>query len=353
MTTNTEIPPKMKRLVVQKPGKDVKSCQIGVEEVDTPHPAPHQVLIKVSAAAVNPSDYGSWTRLKPEECPAPIGNEGCGVVVKTGEGLIGAITSKVPYLIGSKVGFIQLQNNQGAYSEYVVADVLGQVFPIPKELPVEDAASFFVNPFTVLAILDTVKKSGSKAFVHTAAASHLGQMMVEHAPSEGIEVINVVHREEQAELLKNLGAKHVIASGSDNTWKGELGAKMEELNANLAFDAVGGRLSGDLLDVLPQNGTLYVYGGLAGKLKNIDPYALIYRKIKVKGFALNDWIEEGGLTTRVPRIISAVTAVTSGLLHGWSSSKFKDTTMNDLHTDLMELLKSGTTGSKLRVRFDT
>merc|ERR1712137_927598 len=145
----------------------------------------------------------------------------------------------------------------GTYSEYVVASAIGNIFPMPKDLPIEDAASFFVNPYTAIAILDTVKReSGAKAFVHTAAASQLGQMMVKLAPSEGIEIINVVRREEQAELLKNLGAKHIVVSGNDESWKETLKTKLDELGATMAFDAVAGKSTGDLLDVMPNGGTV-------------------------------------------------------------------------------------------------
>merc|ERR1712151_1198354 len=110
-------------------------------------------------------------------------------------------------------------NKQGSYSEYVVADLLGGVFAIPDTVPVENAASFFVNPYTAIAIIDTVKQCGSKSFVHTAAASQLGQMIVKLSTQEG--------------------DKHVIVTTKDDeSWKDELKTKIKELNATVAFDAV-------------------------------------------------------------------------------------------------------------------
>jgi NADPH:quinone reductase-like Zn-dependent oxidoreductase len=142
-----------------------------------------------------------------------------------------------------------------------------------------------VNPFTAVGILETVKMEGSSAFVHTAAASQLGQMLVKLAPSENIEIINVVRHQEQAELLQKLGAKHIVVTTSDNdSWKLELYAKMKELNVTIAFDAVASATTGDLMDILPPNGTVYVYGKLAGRIQNVEPINLIYHGKKLKGF---------------------------------------------------------------------
>jgi NADPH2:quinone reductase len=343
-----EIPTTMKRLVVTAPGKDVASCKIEIEEVPVPKPGSGEVLIKVAAAAINPSDYGSWYRCKPEQCPFIMGKEGSGVVVATGGGF-GTMTCPV----GTKVGFVSLKKKQGAYSEYVVASAIESVFRMPDDLPVEDGASFFVNPYTAIAILDTAKEQGAKAMIHTAAASQLGQMLVKLAPTESMEVINVVRREEQAELLKSIGAKHVVVTGTDDAWKEELKSKIDELGATVAFDAIAGRSTGDLLDVLPAKGSVYVYGGLAGKVENVDSIALIYHQKKLKKFFLMSWIQQGGTLSMLFRLMSAGRKVNSGLKQGgWSSTQFKDTKLENAQADIVELLDSSATGQKLRIRFE-
>jgi NADPH:quinone reductase len=345
------IPATMKRLVVTAPGPDVASCQITVEEVPVPVPASDEVLVRVVAAAVNPSDYGSWVRCKPEQCPFAMGKEGCGIVVQSGGGL----TTELRCSVGTKVGFVGLRNKQGAFAQYVTAKAMGGIFPMPDDVPIEDAASFFINPYTALAILDTVKSAeGSKSFIHTAAASQLGQMLVKVAASEGIEIINVVRRDEQASLLKELGAKHVVVSAGES-WKEELRAKVDELQATVAFDAVAGTSPSDLMEVLPEGGTVYVYGGLAGKVQEIDPIDLIYKKKKLKGFFLTNWVTgDGNMLKSVYRMIPTGKKVNCGLKDGgWSSTQFKDTTMENVQKDLVELMKNGATGQKLRVRLDT
>jgi NADPH2:quinone reductase len=350
--TPDPLPTTMKRLVVTAPGKDVASCKIEIEEVPVPKPGVGEVLIKVAAAAINPSDYGTWFRCKPEQCPFAMGSEGSGVVVATGEGYATTL-STFTCKVGTKVGFVGLKDNQGAYSEYVVASAMEAVYSMPDDLPVEDAASFFVNPYTVVGILDTAKEQGAKAMIHTAAASQLGQMLVKLAPKEGMEIINVVRREEQAELLKSIGAKHVVVTGTGDAWKEELKAKVEELGATVAFDAIAGKSAGDLLDVLPKKGTVNVYGGLAGRVENVDPMALIYHEKKLKGFFLKAWLTHGGTLPSLYRLMTTKSKVNSGLKQGgWSSSQFKDTTLENAQADIVELLDSSITGQKLRIRFD-
>ena len=344
-----EIPAKMKKLVVVERGATVKDCKIELQQdVDVPTPGPNEVLVKVIAAAVNPSDYGGWTKAEPMDA---MGKEGAGIVVATGGGLI---TKRVK--IGQSVGIINLKHNQGTYTEYVTASASDGVFPLPEDLCVEDAASFFVNPYTVLGIMDTAKSMGSKALVHTAAASQLGQMMVKIAAdpklTNGVEIINVVRRQEQVQLLQDLGAKHIVNS-SDENWKTILQQKVEELQCTVAFDAVAGSTSGDILSTLPSGGILFVYGGLAGACSGISPLDLIYRKKQVKGFLMPDWIASGGVIMTVPRMMAAGRKVNAGLgKGGWAESQFKDITIDKVQEEVVKLLEGSATGIKLRIRFD-
>jgi NADPH2:quinone reductase len=352
-TTTTTIPETMKRLVLTAGSNTgLAGCEMEVQTVPMPIPKPGQVLVKVAGAAVNPSDHGRWPRAKPEDLPMAMGNEGCGVVVQTGGGgnLLQSLFVSTTCRVGQKVGFVMLEDGQGAYSEYVVVEG-SRVFPMPADLPIEDAASFFVNPYTALAIMDTAAAEGSKAFVHTAAASQLGQMIVKHAAKKNVEPINVVRRAEQVELLKGLGAKHVICT-ADADWKEQLKRTVDDLGCTVAFDAVAGDMTNDLLGVLPNGGTVFVYGGLSGAIGNVNPRSLIYDQKTIRGFMLmTSWVQEGGPLKMIPRMILASKEVNSGLSNnGWSSSQFKDTTMETLKDDLVGLMASGNTGQKLRVR---
>ncbi|KAG7349421.1 Zn-dependent oxidoreductase [Nitzschia inconspicua] len=353
MSSSPEIPEKMKQMVVLEGGSTVKECKLEIREVDVPKPQSHEVLVKMVAAAVNPSDYGSWKTAKKNDDGLAIGNEGSGIVVAIGSGLL----TKARVSIGQKVGVVGPKNNQGTYSEYVTVSATDGFFPLPDDLPVEDGASFFVNPYTVLGIMDTAKTThNSKALVHTAAASQLGQMMVKLSNNSeltnGVEIINVVRRAEQVKLLEELGAKHIINS-SDSDWKDQLQTKIKELECTVAFDAVAGSSSGDILSCLPNGGTLYVYGGLAGSCRDINPMDLIYRRKDVKGFFLRSWVTSGGLLYTILRMAMAGRKVNAGLgKDGWASSQFKDVSLEKMQEECAGLLDSGATGIKLRVRFD-
>ncbi|KAL3790911.1 hypothetical protein ACHAWO_010908 [Cyclotella atomus] len=347
-----EIPSEMKRLVVTSPGKgtSVADCTIEIQTVPTPKPRSGQVLVKVVAAPINPSDYGSWFGSKPDSYPLVMGKEGCGIVVATGGGLT---TWRCP--VGTKVGFACKGDKQGSYSEYVVMDAITGVFPMPDDVPIEDCASFLVNPYTAVGILDTAEQAGSRTIVHTAAASQLGQMIVKLAPMKAMEVINVVRRDDQKKILEDLGAKHiVVTSGDESKWKSELKEKIVQTGAMCAFDAVSGDMTGHLLDCMPQKGTVYLYGNLAGRASNINPADLIYRKKQLKSFYLMSWINNGGTIQMARRMMAAGSVVNSGLKSpdGWSCSQFEDTTMEKAPDEIVKLLGSSVTGKKLRIRFD-
>eukprot|EP00580_Thalassiosira_gravida_P017606 CAMPEP_0201666046 /NCGR_PEP_ID=MMETSP0494-20130426/7006_1 /ASSEMBLY_ACC=CAM_ASM_000839 /TAXON_ID=420259 /ORGANISM="Thalassiosira gravida, Strain GMp14c1" /LENGTH=359 /DNA_ID=CAMNT_0048145119 /DNA_START=72 /DNA_END=1151 /DNA_ORIENTATION=- len=351
-TTKNEIPAEMKRLVVTSPGKgtSVADCTMEIETLPTPTPASGEVLVKVVAAPINPSDYGSWFYSKPEAYPMSIGKEGCGIVIVADE------ESSCP--VGTKVGFVT-DGKQGTFSEYLTLNAKTGVFKMPEDVPIEDCASFMVNPYTALGILDTAQRTcaSSKAIIHTAAASQLGQMIVRLAPSKGLEIINIVRREEQKELLEKIGAKHVIVAASvddHKVWKAELQSKVNELGAVCAFDAIAGDMAGHLMDVLPSKGIVHVYGGLAGPANGLSFIDLIYGQKELKGFFVTAWLKEGGPSRMIPRMMAAGKDVNAGLKgpDGWSCTQFCDTTMENAKEDLLELLAGKSTGKKLRIRLD-
>ena len=242
---------------------------------------------------------------------------------------------------------------QGSYSEYVVANALTEVFPMPTDVPIEDCASFFVNPYTAVGIIDTAQTEGSyKAIVHTAAASQLGQMLNKLASGKSMEVINVVRRVEQKEILETIGAKHVVVTeGDEEVWKAELKSKIDELGATCAFDAVSGDMTGHLMDCMPKGGVVYLYGNLAGRANGIDPTDLIYRRKQLKSFYLSSWLQDGGPMT-IPRMMMTAKTVNDGLRAvGWCCTRFEDTTMENVHGDIVKAIGEGITGKKLRIRF--
>ena len=235
--------------------------QLSIETVETPRPAEREVLVRVEAAPVNPSDLGLLLAMadvsravaggSPEEptVTAPIaepvmgslaarvgdamtvGNEGAGVVVAAGE------SPEAQALLGRTVGFL----GGATYGEYCLASPRFCLL-LPDGADPADGASSFVNPLTALGMVETMKREGHTGLVHTAAASNLGQMLNRICLADEVPLVNVVRRPEQAALLRGEGALHVCDS-SEPTFVADLVAALRETRATLAFDAVGG---GDL-----------------------------------------------------------------------------------------------------------
>ena len=235
--------------------------RVSIETVDTQKPRAHQVLVRVEAAPLNPSDLALMlamsdvTKASASASPdapvvtapihpavmgslkarvglsMPVGNEGAGVVVAAGD------SPEAQALLGQTVGF----PGDGTYGEHSIA-VAQMCLPLPEGTDARDGASCFVNPMTALGMVETMRREGHTALVHTAAASNLGQMLHRICLADGVPLVNVVRRPEQVELLRGLGAEHVCDTSSE-TFFADLVAAIEATGATLAFDAVGG---GDL-----------------------------------------------------------------------------------------------------------
>lgn len=346
-----EVPKTMKRLVLVQGNEDLTKAVLKVEEVAVPHPKSGQVLIRVVAAPVNPSDYGMWRRDTADQKGGgrPIGNEGSGVVVSSGGGFV------ANSMVGKSVGFVNLPKGNGAYSEYVVATAMTSVFPLPDNVPVENACSFFVNPYTAYGIVDTAKARGSHGLVHTAAASQVGQMLVKYCKDKPVALINVVRRQEQADIVTALGAKLVVVTDDNPLWKQQLKQMIEENKVSTIFDAIGGDMAGDLVSILPDKGTYFVYGVLSGKgLAGIGGIDMIYRKCKVEGWFLPSWIDgfSGSQISTVMNVRAASAAVLPALQDGWSSTLFTDCTIDTAFDEFVKMFTTnGFTNKKLRICF--
>ena len=158
----------------------------------------------------------------------PVGNEGAGTVIAAGE------SPQAQALIGKKVAMLGGE----MYSEYRVLNV-AQCLLLPDDVTPRDGASCFVNPLTALSFPETMRMEGHKALVHTAAASNLGQMLNKICLADGVDVVNIVRKPEQEEILRNIGAKYIVSSSSP-TFMEDLIDALVETGATLGFDAIGG-----------------------------------------------------------------------------------------------------------------
>lgn len=166
----------------------------------------------------------------------PVGNEGAGRVVKTGS------SEAAKALMGKTVSMI----GGAMYAQYRCLKV-SECMPLPSGTTAAEGASWFVNPLTALGMTETMRREGHKALVHTAAASNLGQMLNKICLKDGIALVNIVRSREHVDLLRKVGARHVVDS-SLPSFMDDLTQALVETGATVAFDAIGGgRLAAQIL----------------------------------------------------------------------------------------------------------
>jgi NADPH:quinone reductase-like Zn-dependent oxidoreductase len=236
--------------------------ELSLANAPTPQPAADEVLVRVEASPINPSDLGlllgpaDLSTLKAEggkvtakvperflpaqaarlDQPMPVGNEGAGVVIAAGA------DPAAQALIGRTVAVL----GGAMYAQHRIAKA-ADVLPLPPGVTPREGASCFVNPLTALGMVETMRREGHTALVHTAAASNLGQMLVKICLADGVPLVNVVRSAAQAKALTDIGATHVVDSASPN-FQQDLTAALADTGATIAFDAIGGgRLAGQIL----------------------------------------------------------------------------------------------------------
>ena len=267
---------------------------LSVVEVPVPQPAAGQVLVKVAASPINPSDVmfirGLYGLRKP--LPATPGFEGSGVVVRTGGGMLAG------FLDGKRVAChaTDPSTTGGMWSEYVTLPAAACV-PLKKNVELEQGSMMLVNPFTAWALVDIARRGKHRAIVQTAAASALGRMVIRLAQGAGIPTINIVRRPEQVGILRSMGAQHVLDSheaGFDDI----LREHCRTYAATIAFDAVAGEMTARVLRAMPNRGRMIVYGALSLAAAQADPGSLIFEGKSVEGFWLSAWLAKKSLLGR-------------------------------------------------------
>ena len=258
-------------------------AKLVVEEVEIPKVKKGQVLVKMTAAPINPSDLSmlNGTFNVQPNYPYVPGIEGSGVVVVAGAGIIPAIRK------GKCVACSPIPHKDGTWAEYMVTDATRCV-PIPKNVSLEQGAMMIVNPMTAMGFLDAVKTGKHEAFVNNAAGSALARMVSGLAKLEGIPVINIVRRKEQAESLKLAGEQFVLCSADDD-FVAQLKQLTEELKATLFFDAVGGRHTQQLVEAAPFGSNIKLYSNLSGEKFCVNSRTILQNEKTIDGFALGNF----------------------------------------------------------------
>jgi NADPH2:quinone reductase len=242
---------------------------LALKHIDMPQPGADEVVIRIEAAPLNPSDLAvlfsvadmttaaqAGTEQSPTivaDVPAkfmsavktrvgkaiPVGNEGAGTVVAAGS------SPAAQALMGKTVAVI----GGGTYRQYLCANVQS-CLELTQGTTAKEGASSFVNPLTALAMVETMRAEGHKAIIHAAAASNLGQMLNRICIADGVDLINIVRKAEQETLLRDMGAKYIVNSSSD-TFLADLTAAIIETGATIAFDPIGGgKLTSDILNCM-------------------------------------------------------------------------------------------------------
>lgn len=298
---------------------------LSLEEVPVDDPGDDEIVVRIEAAPINPSDLGlllgpadlgtlarrdgdrpGLTFAIPDARLAavagrldqsmPVGNEGAGTVVATGR--------NTASLAGKRVGMI----GGAMYADYRRIRA-SDVIPLPEGATAADGASMFVNPLTALGFVETARREGHTAIVHTAAASNLGQMLQKICLSDGIPLVNIVRSREQADILRGIGATFVVNS-KDEDFATQLAEAIEQTGATIAFDAIGGgTLGSDIVRAMERASVrrmseynrygstvfkqLYIYGALDPSPTTLDRLAFGFQW-GVSGWLLFPFLQKAG-----------------------------------------------------------
>ena len=302
------------------------TLELTITDVDHDDPAAGEVLVRIEAAPINPSDLGlllgpadiaslrpGGTADRPSlsfDIPAArrvsvgarlsqslaVGNEGAGTVVAAGEGAEALLGKRVAMLGGAM------------FADYRTLKMRDVVL-LPDGASAADGASMFVNPLTALGFIETMRMEGHKAIVHAAAASNLGQMLQKLCLQDGIPLINIVRSPEQGAILRDLGGTHVLDSRAAD-FRPKLVDAIAETGATIAFDPIGGgSLGSDIMQAMEQAAArtmtefsrygsnvfkqLYIYGALDTAPTTLNRLAFGFQW-SVSGWLVTPFLQKAG-----------------------------------------------------------
>lgn len=295
----------MKAVIFERCGDPEQVLQVC--DMPMPEPGPGEVRVRMLASPINPSDllYTRGLYGKSPPLPATPGFEGVGIVEASGGGLLAR------RVMGRRVAV--LNRTSGNWQQYTVVPAR-QAIPIPDDLPVDQAATFFVNPASALVMTRYVLRVPPGAWLlQTAAGSALGRMVIRLGREEGFHTINVVRRREQREELLRLGGDAVICS-SDESISERVDLLTSGTGVPFALDAVGGKTGSDAALALGANGRLLVYGTLSMEPITIDPRALLVNHKTIEGFWLSEWAARQSIVTMLMLIRRIGKLMRAGIL---------------------------------------
>lgn len=302
-------PGKMKAIQIDETKQNLEEAIQSLKVVEKPIPKPKsgQVLIRIEAAPCNPSDllflqgkYGVRKML-----PAVPGWEGAGTVVENGGGALGW------WLKGRRVACGGQSERDGTWAEYYIADARTCI-PLKKGVSSEQGSALIINPLTAIGMVEKAIQGGHKAIIQNAALSQVGRMVQALAKMHNIPLINIARKPEQISELKEAGEKWVLSS-TEEQFLPKLKEMARSLKATIAFDAVAGEMTGQILSAMPPQSRILVYGSLSEKhCEKIAPLGLIFEMKKVEGFWLSEWIQKSGILKTMRSIRTVQTLIEQG-----------------------------------------
>ncbi len=285
MKMNHSIPATMHAVQLDEP-----NGKLTLREIPVPRPQAGQVLIRMAAAPINPSDLGSLSGMSysgKRKFPFTLGLEGSGTVIETGEGFMPR------FLNGRRVACSAVLTGDGTWAEYMVTSAQ-LCIPLKRNVSLEQAAMLLVNPLSAIAIFAIAQRGKHRAIVSTAAASALGGMILRSGKRRNIPIINIVRRQAQVDWVRGLGGEYVLNS-SDADFVEQLRTVAHKLHATLLLDAISGSMTQQLADAAPPGSTILLYSRLSDEECIIDARTMLTKDLHLDGWFLANWLGEKNL----------------------------------------------------------
>jgi len=272
--------------------------ELVIKEADKPKPGKGEVLVKMLASPINPSDLAKINEIDFEGSKSYIpGTEGCGVVVEAGKGILPKL------LKGRRVACHATYSYSGCWSEYLLTKA-GSCFPVIKKISDDLASMLIVNPMTAIALADIVFEQKQQTVIVSSAASTVSQMLNTIFRKKQIEVINIVNSAEKVNSLKENGLLNVLNSNSAS-FPDDFKYLSGKYKPSIMIDAVGGELINKLLPFLPENAKIISYGNLSNEEIRFLPPVIVRQSKSIEGFFLGNYTKQKGMLKTFIMLIRA------------------------------------------------
>jgi NADPH:quinone reductase len=271
-----EIPSTMKAVIIEKLGGP-----LSIQSVEVPQPKDDEILVKIEATTINPSDSMLIrTPYFPIQYPSKGGLEGYGTVVSTG-------SEQHKDLIGKKVSFWSFHAR--AWAEYSTVPI-NHTMVLDESTPIEQATFSYLNPTTCWGLFSLIKEGNHKGVVITAGASACGKILSHICKDAGLSVISVIRNEEHKKICLENGAD-VALNMKDQDFFDQLKIQAAKLNCTIAIDCINGSFAANLITNMPSDSKLVIYGSFSGESTiNLPAFGLMMGNKTVQGFAINNFV---------------------------------------------------------------